>query len=106
MAVLREEYRVYGSRYPGGWPSIVAWLDHAGHDLLRSARIVSSFTIWEAEPYLRPWREWTVLGERHPHPALWYAAGFTVDEALAMIDAGDGPDEQVLLGLAALRRTG
>jgi hypothetical protein len=104
---LREEMRVHGARYPTGWTGLLTWLEHAGADMLTTFREGEPYSPWDSERHFRTWREWTPVAERAPHleAALWAAAGFTVDEALAMLDAGDEPDVEILLGLAALRRT-
>jgi hypothetical protein len=93
LYALRNEYRRHGDRYPGGWPSILAWIEHSGPD---------------PDGNLEAWRAWTVVSQRAPRlePAWWAAAGFTVDEALAVLDTGAEPDAEVLLALAALRRSG
>ncbi|GAA1028389.1 hypothetical protein GCM10009557_13240 [Virgisporangium ochraceum] len=107
VARLQEEMRVHGARYPTGWTGLLTWLEHAGTDLLATFREGRQYSTWDAEPHFRAWRAWTPVAERAPHleAALWAAAGFTVDEALSMLEAGDEPDVEILLGLAALRRT-
>lgn len=104
MARLQDELRVHGAAYPTGWTGLLTWLEHAGADLLTAFRQHST---GDAESYFREWRTWTRVSERAPRleAALWSAAGFTVDGALAMLDCGEEPDPEVLLGLAALRRT-
>jgi hypothetical protein len=107
LARFQDELRVHRVHYPTGWTGLLAWLEHAGADLLTAFRQGRSYSAQDAEPYFRVWRGWTAVAERAPHleAALWAAAGFTVDEALSMLDAGAEPDPEVLLGLAALRRT-
>ena len=56
------------------------------------------------------WTTWhpvyLATGPDQPQPALWQQAGYTPDEATAMLRAGDVPDEDTLQAMAALRREG
>ncbi|GAA0916354.1 hypothetical protein Vau01_084140 [Virgisporangium aurantiacum] len=103
---LQREYRTHRTCYRGGWADIVAWVEYDETRPFTRA-LAARFTAWDDDTYFRRWREWAPVGERapHPEPALWAAAGFTVDEALAVLDTGAEPDAEALRGLAALRRT-
>jgi hypothetical protein len=105
--VALEEINFQQTNLGGSLPGELFELPSLSKAYLHQSNL-PSFSVADADTYLRPWRDWTPVAERAPHvePALWAAAGFTVDDALAMIDAGGEPDTEVLLGLAALRRTG
>jgi hypothetical protein len=92
--------------YRDGWAGLAAWVGYDGRAYVRSLRRAAGPALWEPEPVFARWRSWGKVAAREsgPQPALWDAAGLTVDEALTMIDAGDPPDKDVLEGLAALRR--
>lgn len=94
--------------YRDGWAGLAAWMEHDGEAYVASLRRAARPVAWDPEPVFARWRSWREVTARKPdtQPALWDAAGLSVDEALAMIDAGDPPDAEVLAGLAALRRTG
>jgi hypothetical protein len=106
LSALEREYQLHRTCYWGGWSSIVAWI---GYDESPgfAAALAARPAARNDTTYLHRWREWAPVGGRtsRVEPALWAAAGFTVDEALAVLDAGDEPDAEALRGLAALRRT-
>jgi hypothetical protein len=92
--------------YQDGWAGLAAWVGYDGAALVGSLRRSPGPGRWDPEPVFERWRSWRKVAGRAPglQPALWDAAGLTLDEALTMIDAGDPPDAEVLAGLAALRR--
>jgi hypothetical protein len=92
--------------YQNGWAGLAAWIEHDGQAYVDALTSVNRHK-WDPDPVCERWRSWHVVGERAPHlqPALWYAAGFTIAEALEMLDAGDPPEAEVLAGLAALRKS-
>lgn len=92
--------------YHNGWAGLAAWVEHDGAAFV-AARTSVTRSRWNADDVCDRWRSWHEVGERSPDlpPALWHAAGFSVAEALELIDAGDPPDAEVLAGLAALRRS-
>jgi hypothetical protein len=94
--------------YQDGWAGLAAWVEHDGAAFVAALRRAARPVAWDPGPVFGRWRSWRKVAGRAPglQPALWDAAGLTADEALAMIDAGDPPDAEVLAGLAALRRTG
>jgi hypothetical protein len=106
MRRLLDELAVAGHRdldgYLGGWAGLAAWVEHDAPAYVRALRR----SAWEPDEVFERWLSWRGVGERAPHlqPALWHAAGFTVDEATGLLDAGDAPDNDTLAGLAALRR--
>jgi hypothetical protein len=91
--------------YLDGWTGLAAWVEHDGAAYVGSARQAGGSGVWST---FERWRSWQPVAARAPdvQPALWSAAGFTVAEATALLDAGDPPDTEVLAGLAALRREG
>lgn len=102
LNALQREYRNHRTCYPGGWADIVAWITYDQTPAFARA-LADRASMWDAQP----WRAWAPVASRGRRvaPALWAAAGFTVEEALAVLDAGDEPDAEALRGLAALRRT-
>jgi len=44
-----------------------------------------------------------VVGKPGPHAALWWRAGFTVQEALDVLTSGPTPTAETLASMAALR---
>ncbi|GAA1028391.1 hypothetical protein GCM10009557_13250 [Virgisporangium ochraceum] len=88
--------------YLDGWTGLAAWVEHDGAAYVESLRRTGHTG---ALPIFERWRSWRPVATRAPdvQPALWSAAGLSVEEALAMLDAGAPPDGEVLAGLAALR---
>lgn len=88
--------------YQDGWAGLAAWVEHDAPAFVTAM----TYATYDRSTHFERWRSWREVGERAPclQPALWHAAGFTVDEALEMIEGGDIPDRDTLAGLAALRR--
>jgi hypothetical protein len=99
-----ERHRI--DAYQNGWAGLAAWVEHDGPAFVGPEPVIVRRT-WNADRVCERWRSWREVGDRAPHvqPALWHAAGFTVAEALQMIEAGEAVDAEVLAGLAALRRS-
>ena len=108
MRRLLDELALAGRRdhdgYQGGWAGLAAWVDLDGEAYVRALRR----SAWEPDDVFERWLSWREVGERAPdlQPALWHAAGFGVEEAIELLDAGEPPDVDTLAGLAALRREG
>lgn len=88
--------------YLDGWTGLAAWVEHDGPAYVGTLRRAGHSGV---RPVFERWRSWRPVAARAPdvQPALWSAAGLSIEEALAMLDAGDPPDGEVLAGLAALR---
>jgi hypothetical protein len=93
------------------WPALPGWARFNAPEL--AAAIRSAVDSDYSTPLSRvrdTLIDWHPVFERTGvgglHPALWYRAGFTPEEATAAIHAGHAPDENTLRTMAALRRDG